>query len=55
MKEEPKEIIIQRAWLEGIIQKMNFVNGSQGSAREAWIANLLGYIESAKYILEKDI
>lgn len=45
------EIIIPREWIMGLLQKVDMVNQSQGEIREAWIANLLGYIESSKSFL----
>jgi hypothetical protein len=49
-----KEIIIQRAWLEGLIRHAKRVNEfgvQEPTLREAWIAHLLGYIQSAELIL----
>lgn len=49
------EIIeIPREWLEVLLRKGNQVNNAQ-EHREAWIANLLGYIQSAEILLKENV
>lgn len=50
-----KEITISREWLEILLAKSRRVSGAQQPEREAYTANLLGYIESANYLLKQHI
>jgi hypothetical protein len=43
-------IEIPKDWLRALIKKAEHVNQTQEN-REAWIANLLGYIESANSLI----
>lgn len=49
-----EEITISREWLQILLRKSNNIENSQLEQREAWIANLLGYIQSAKYLLGRN-
>lgn len=50
-----REVKVPRDWIESLLRKGNRINNSQGEVREAWIANLLGYIQSAEFLLSTPV
>ena len=48
------EVVVNKAWFMGLLEARESYKKSQGVNKEAMLAHLLGYIESAEFILETD-